>query len=161
MNCPLNYKTPYDVLREECQKCLTKVCLLPSVNHDIGEWYPYWLDELTSLKSEFIARANDLKLDYFHTVGVKIKAGLEQAKKKYGEQLMQDAAGRLGVGLTTLYYCRNFAEMYPKLDDCPAVSWSKAKKLIDAKGDVKVLSQECKHDDFELVKWCRKCHRRV
>lgn len=164
MNCPQGYNEPYSEKyfgREGCVECTIKECLIPSVNHEIGEWYPYWLDELTSLKSEFIARANDLKLDYFHTIGVKVREGLEQCKKKYGEQLMQDSADRLGIGLTTLYYCKNFAEMYPKIDDCPAVSWSKAKKLIDAKGDVKVLSQECEHPNKIQVWWCTKCRKKI
>ena len=161
IDCPQGYKTPYDILREECKSCLTKVCIVPSVNHEIGEWYPYWLDELEHFKGQFISMIDQLRIDYMHGVGRILEEGLSKAGKKYGERSMQEASKKIGMGLTKTYEALNFYKLYPDIKQCPASSYAQVRKLIDAKGDQKVLSQECEHKETELRRWCIKCGKVV
>jgi hypothetical protein len=161
MECPEGYKTKYDILREECKNCLTKVCLVPAVSNEIGEWFPYFLDELEHFKGEFISMADELRMNYMHGIGRILEEGLSKAQKKYGEKIIQEAAKRVDMGLTKCYEALNFYRLYPDIKQCPASRYSQVKKLIESKGDVKVLSQECFHREIELIKRCKKCGKVV
>ena len=158
-NCPNSYETPYVLGREGCVECLTKVCLVPAVNHEIGEWYPYWLDELEHFKGQFISMADELRMNYMHGVGRILEEGLSKATKKYGEKIMQEAAKRIDMGMTKCYEALAFYRLYPDIKQCPAGRYSQVKKLIESKGDVKVLTQECKHA-WISIEVCDKCGKR-
>jgi len=161
MNCPQGFNTPYILGREGCVECLTKVCLIPAVSNEIGEWFPYWLDELEHFKGQFISMADELRMNYMHGIGRILEEGLSKAQKKYGEKIIQEASKRVDMGLTKCYEALNFYRLYPDMKQCPASRYSQVKKLIESKGDVKVLSEECKHIETELVKRCVKCGKVV
>ena len=158
-SCPQGFNTPYILGREGCVECLTKVCLVPAVSNEIGEWYPYWLDELEHFKGEFISMAEELRMNYMHGVGRILDEGLSKAQKKYGEKIIQEAAKRVDMGLTKCYEALNFYRLYPDMKQCPASRYSQVKKLIESKGDLKVLSQEHKHK-WITVELCQECGKR-
>ena len=160
MNCHLNYKTPYDILREECKSCLTKVCIIPSVNNEMGEWYQEWLGHLEGWRDCFRGDIDDKKKEYMDKLGKLIDEAFNQAPQKYGSKIVKDAQEKTGIGQTMIYIAHKYylSDMY-RTD--PSYSWAQVKKLIESKGDQKVLSQECEHKETELIRRCLKCGKVV
>jgi len=162
-SCPQGFNTPYILGREGCVECLTKVCLVPAVSNEIGEWFPYFLDELESIKIEHMKLVRTTMLECYHAIGERINKEFKDKKKAdtYGEKIMHEASKRLKISESYLYEMRAFSAMYPDLLKCPVDTWNSARKLVKAEGDMKGLLEECKHENTVMVKWCNECHRRV
>ena len=98
-SCPQGFNTPYILGREGCVECLTKVCLVPAVSNEIGEWFPYFLDELESIKIEHMKLVRTTMLECYHAIGGRINKEFKDKKKAdtYGEKIMHEASKRLKI----------------------------------------------------------------
>lgn len=175
MKCPNDY-SKFDDLKDECLECpqyqpckegkfQSKEVVKRHTYAVAEEWYPYFIDELLSLKSEYYMREAELRMMFYHELGRRlIEEVLENKQNKgraqYGEKILHECVNFLNISISNIYSAIKFYRMYPKLEDCPAVNWSKAKKLIANDGDTKVLS-ECLHKHTEMRKFCKDCHRQV
>ena len=82
------------------------------------EWYGAMLDDIKSCLTERIHAAREEVILAHWEVGKRIgeeKERLESYGSSYCKRISQD----LGVGLSTIYFCLNFAERVPELESPP------------------------------------------
>lgn len=166
MTCPHNFKTSYDVLRDDCRECTGRQCLLPG--RPQAEWYGRLLDELEHTIAHHQEMAMEVVRECWWNVGETIARMREyyEAEKidaaAITQRVAQDLKQRMpdrGISKRTFQYAIAFYKKFPDKEQMPCKSW---KKIIEEDLTApKALPEPCQHLETITVCICKDCGKRL
>ena len=112
-----------------------------------------------------VYEARQRVIHMYHDIGLRILEEHENFERAeiYGEKIVQRVAKSLEKSQRTIGYAIQFARTYPterSLEELPGgmnISWH---KIVNKVLPGKPLDEECKHEEFEMVKICKSCNCR-
>ena len=167
MNIPNDCTKSFNTLNETCNECVDKKedcpfqkSLVTYYSDEIPEeWFNYHLDGIYNALKHFRELERRLKMDVKHEIGSLMINTMNNFSRSdsYSKKIVQNTAKTVGIGERDLYYCIAFAGQWKRVDDCPANTWTEAKKLIDGREQKK----ECRHKHTQMVEVCSDCNKRI
>jgi hypothetical protein len=133
-------------------------------NESFNEFYERFIQECRSIIVTKVSLSRMELIEGYHMLGKEILENHDrfEREKIYGEKIVQRIANSLNMSTRLVYYIMKFVEKYPDLDFLPDgvnVSWHKLVK--NYLSDKVVIKEECKHEEYVLVKICKACKKQI
>ena len=88
---------------------------------DNKEWYEALLGDLKAIKTEYGFTERWSRIEGYHSLGTRLTEENDNFKRSeiYGEGVIKQVSGALGMSERTLQYAVQFAQKYPDLQVAP------------------------------------------